>query len=236
MDLPAHIRLSPPKAILFDIGNTILKEEYFDLEAGIQAIVHDSPELVTELADAFREELAAYHHVHRELHLASWLREQYQPCRTTPVEIVENTIWEVVVKLVPLSEIGTVLTYLSNKNILLGAVSNAAFSGQALAAELENHGLRHYFRCIISSGDIGMRKPHISIYETALRQIGSAPEQTWFIGDTLTEDITGAIAAELQPFWFSDSIEDMPADIPAIRIRNWTDFLHLYKTVQNKSD
>ena len=81
--------------------------------------------------------------------------------------------------------------------VLMAAVSNAAFSGRILTHELVRARLAGYLQFVISSADIGIRKPAPEIFQHALRRLHVLAQETWFVGDTLDEDIAGAAIAGL---------------------------------------
>jgi HAD superfamily hydrolase (TIGR01509 family) len=122
-----------------------------------------------------------------------------------------------------------VLNRLCEDGVPLATVSNAAFSGRVLRAELARHGLAESLRFVISSADLGSRKPAALLFETAVQRLGVAASDTWFVGDTLTEDVAGALGAGLPPVWFShgDTAVRPPDDVPVVHA--WSDFLMLYR-------
>lgn len=62
---------------------------------------------------------------------------------------------------------------------------------------LDRDGLRPYFKTVQQSSVCLIRKPHPAIYYYALRECGSRPENTCYVGDNLNRDIVGAKAAGL---------------------------------------
>ena len=64
-----------PAAILFDVGDTLLEETRFDLEAGIRAVLPGEDARVLELAHRFRAELRLAHAGLRDFRLSTWLRD-----------------------------------------------------------------------------------------------------------------------------------------------------------------
>jgi FMN phosphatase YigB (HAD superfamily) len=228
------IELRRPRAVLFDIGDTILEERRFDLEAGIGAVVSDTKQ-VELLAEAFRADLLACHQQRRELLLAQWLCERVPSLACHAVADIEDAIWTAVVTLVPRPLIHTVFDRLSQDGLPLAAISNAAFSSRVLSAELARHGLASTLRFVLSSADVGWRKPALIIFETAIARLEVPADTVWFIGDTVDEDILGASAAGLQPFWFSPALSDdtVMAGVPIVR--DWADFLAVYETERARS-
>lgn len=62
------------------------------------------------------------------------------------------------------------------------------------------------FDVIVASGDIGVTKPHISAYETAVNRLEVAPEEAIMIDDWLG-NIEGAKAAGLQGVVFTSLVD-----------------------------
>lgn len=88
--------MKPPRAIQLDVGDTILRQRWFDLSAGIDAVVHDRFRS-DALASAFRAyELPAYNRGDECL-LAEWLRSQVPSLNTQKADEVEDRIWTAVV-------------------------------------------------------------------------------------------------------------------------------------------
>lgn len=62
---------------------------------------------------------------------------------------------------------------------------------------LDRDQLRPYFKTVQQSSVCLIRKPHPAIYYYALKECGSQPENTCYVGDNLNRDIVGAKAAGL---------------------------------------
>jgi FMN phosphatase YigB (HAD superfamily) len=217
-----------PLAVLFDVGNTLLEERRFDLEAGIGAVVDDTRG-VDALAAAFRIETADRYRRHEEVLLAQWLVDRVPSLGRASVADIEDRIWAAVVTLVPVPLIAGVLARLSDDGVALAAVSNAAFSGRVLRAELARFHLADRLRFVLSSADVGCRKPAPAIFRMAVERNGIAPEHTWFVGDTMDEDITGALAAGVQPILLSANATPPRSPGPNVPvIRDWAEFTALY--------
>lgn len=58
--------------------------------------------------------------------------------------------------------------------------------------KMENSGIRKYFETITTSEDVGVKKPHPQIFETALKNAAAKVEGSIMIGDNLEADILGA--------------------------------------------
>jgi putative hydrolase of the HAD superfamily len=73
----------------------------------------------------------------------------------------------------------------------LGLISNSK-SDWAVHAILDRHGLRKFFKVIVTSAAMRKRKPRPDLFAEALGKLGVKPSETVFIGDSLQADILGA--------------------------------------------
>ena len=99
-----------------------------------------------------------------------------------------------------------------------------AFDPPTLMRELfAEIGLLDRLDAIALSAEVGKRKPHALMFESALAQAGVAPSEAVMVGDRLREDVAGARAlgiATVQARWFADddsaaAAPDATADSPA---------------------
>jgi FMN phosphatase YigB (HAD superfamily) len=228
------IRLDAPRAVLFDVGDTLLEEQRFDLEAGLAAVVPDQ-DTVKALAIAFRAELAECYRRNSELRLAAWVRDRLPALQLLSIAEIEDAIWASVVTLGPRLGVAKVLRRLADDRLPIAAVSNASFSGRVLSAELARYGLADPLRFVMSSADTGTRKPGKAIFQAALDRLGVTAQQTWFVGDTLDEDITGAIEVGLQPIWFSNGKPARQDFNDLHTVKDWAEFMELYEAASHET-
>ncbi|HQA98356.1 MAG TPA: HAD family hydrolase [Clostridia bacterium] len=73
----------------------------------------------------------------------------------------------------------------------LGIVSNTASLYQVFD-QLEKYRIRQYFGDVTLSSQVGYRKPHPNIFRTALLQVQSRPQNSVYVGDTVSRDIIGS--------------------------------------------
>jgi HAD superfamily hydrolase (TIGR01549 family) len=220
----------PPSVVLFDVGDTLLVEERFDLEAGLAAVMHDR-DVIPALANAFRADTVACHGTQQELLLTAWLQQRVPALKTAHPDEIEDRIWRAVVTLSPSPGAVDVLQRLAHDGVRLAAISNAAFSGRVLLAELSRHGMGRFLQFVLSSADLGVRKPATTIFNVALERLAARPEHAWFIGDTFDEDVAGALDAGLTVFWLTGTGE-APHEAAGYRVlRGWSSFLAVYDRV-----
>jgi putative hydrolase of the HAD superfamily len=110
-------------------------------------------------------------------------------------ELIRAYDWNVVPGTVVFPDVPPLLKVLRSAGIKLGIVTNASQPMSMRDAELVAHGLIDYFPdCRLAAADVGYLKPHARIFNCALDQIGTTPEETVFIGDNPEADIAGANA------------------------------------------
>jgi len=94
------------------------------------------------------------------------------------------------------------LLSLKEQGFLLGIVTDTANSISAKLSWFERGGFGHVWDSIISSLDIGVRKPDPSIYQASLRQLGLEPGQAAFVGHR-TVELDGARAVGIPTIAFN---------------------------------
>ena len=207
------------EAVLFDWGDTLFHFAYDEalLEAGWEA----------GLGAVGREELPS----HEET--AARFRERYVPLLWQPGAVEEIEYPGMVRELLagfgvevtddeldrfleaeheawaPARQMGAqthaLLDALRGRGLKLGLVSNAFDPGWLLRRDLDQMSLTGRLDVAVFSSEVGVRKPHPAIFERALDELGVAPEQALFVGDSRRADVAGAHAlgmTTVQAFWF----------------------------------
>jgi 2-haloalkanoic acid dehalogenase type II len=90
------------------------------------------------------------------------------------------------------------------------AVLSDADTGFIVAA-LEHNGL--HFDTIVTSEDLRMYKPHVSMFREVCARLNVEPEEAVYVGDSPWHDIAGARNAGLRAVWLNRHARDWPADI-----------------------
>lgn len=84
----------------------------------------------------------------------------------------------------------------------LGMISNAGDAHDAHTL-VDNAGLRPHFGKIWISAEVGLRKPHARMFELALDYFQVRPKDAVMVGDSLAEDILGAINMGIASIWIT---------------------------------
>jgi putative hydrolase of the HAD superfamily len=93
-----------------------------------------------------------------------------------------------------------ILEYLST-NYKLHIITNGFEEVQYL--KLQNSGIIKYFKTITTSEEVGLKKPHPVIFQTALNKASVISNRSVMIGDSLEADIIGAKNAGMHTLFFN---------------------------------
>lgn len=120
------------------------------------------------------------------------------------------------------------LDELAADQVLLAVVSGFAGGARSLAAELERHGLRRSFPCIVASSDSELSGASAAPLREALRRLRVPAARAWHVGSDFAADVTHAAAAGLRPLWLDASDASPPGATPHQRISSLDALLALY--------
>lgn len=190
------------KAIIFDYGNTLIRFGQRELERVDSAMIallerECGPVDRTRFVELRRaDRLAPYQDGNRENEMPALfrahVRELYR--RQTSEELLEamQTTWldSFVDAIEPLPWTRSVLEQLRGR-YKLALLSNYP-SGEAIRASVKRVGLDAYLDVIVTSGDVGRVKPHPSMFQTVLAQLGVSPAEALHVGDNWLADVQGA--------------------------------------------
>lgn len=103
---------------------------------------------------------------------------------------------------------------LRERGYRVAVVSN---SDGTVAEALDRAGFGDLFEIVVDSTIVGIAKPDPAIFAVALEQLGLAPDQAWYVGDSHYHDMGGARAAGLAAGVLIDPLAIAPAGHVAIR-------------------
>ena len=92
------------------------------------------------------------------------------------------------------------LLYLRKKGRRLCVVSNFDHAPTARGL-LEKFGIARFFEQVVVSEEVGWRKPHRKIFETALRKLDVAASDAIFVGDDPEADVAGSTDCGMDAAW-----------------------------------
>jgi putative hydrolase of the HAD superfamily len=195
------------EAIFLDVGNTlriVLEEEPFSTQAR-QGLVDLTG--ATEPPDAFYEKLTNRYKALRkrakeQLIEASekemwtkWMLPDFPEEKIAPLSSKLTRLWrDCDGRRVPRKDAKETIIELSKRGYLLGIIANTITETE-IPDYLEADGLTGYFKTVILSSKVGIRKPNPEIYWEAARRIGVEPAKCVYVGDNPVRDFEGTRAA-----------------------------------------
>jgi putative hydrolase of the HAD superfamily len=110
--------------------------------------------------------------------------------------------WGEIEGVVVFPDVFEALTLLRDNGIRFGIVTNSSQPMYTRDIELVHYDLLEYFpECRLSASDVGYLKPHSNIFQAALDRLGTAAQNTIFVGDNLNADIYGAQQMGMKGVW-----------------------------------
>ncbi len=238
--------LKRPKMVLFDYGQTLIHEPYFNKALGMEAVLAHAVSnplgrTARELGgyiDALETEMERFHTADGhspllETHNLPFQRYVFASqglAFSLPEEVLETLYWDAAAPGQPTDGILPLLDLLAAEGIRTGVISNLSFSGAALRARLDRLLPNHRFEFVLATSEYVFRKPSPRIFRLALTMAGLEPQEAWYCGDHPRYDVEGAAAAGLQPVWYTgahaphwSSFSAPPPAVPHLALAHWQD-------------
>lgn len=212
-DMVTERKKRPPAAVLFDYGRTLVIMPDIDIRRGIRDLLaalgvkHDQK--MVEQYYAEREAFIARmcpekkrRMIYPEEQVMQYLFEKFH-IRTEKTEGELECLFAEGCSLGKPTEGSTeLLRTLRSLRIATGVVTNNRYSAETVRRGLKRLFPEHEFDVILSSADVACHKPDRKIFEHALEKLGLDPNQVWFVGDGLEDDIKGAYQLGMGTFWY----------------------------------
>lgn len=195
------------EAIFLDVGNTlriVLEEPDFQQNA-----MQELMRLVgtQESQEAFFEKLETRWKAYRKASKASLLESpeeilwtkhllpDYPAEKIAPLHGRLTRLWrDRDGRRVPRHDAKETIIELHRRGYLLGIIANTITETE-IPDWMEADGVTQYFKTVILSSKVGIRKPDPEIYWMAARQIGVEPAKCAYLGDNPVRDVEGTRAA-----------------------------------------
>ncbi|MBP3476837.1 MAG: HAD family hydrolase [Lachnospiraceae bacterium] len=232
--------MKTPKMILFDYGQTLVKEACFDGVKGTQAVMayaienkHNlSAKQIQAEADAINNEIGRFdpdrkYSVQTEVHNAvfnAYLYESLGIKLSLSGEEYDRIFWEAAAPGVPTEGIQDFLSCLKKQNIRTGVISNIRFCGSALKARINQCIPENAFEFILATSEYLFRKPNRRIFDLALEKAGLPAKEVWYVGDQYKFDVEGARNAGMYPVWYlGTGSETGRKEEGVLIVRSWSE-------------
>ena len=234
-----------PAGVIFDLGDTILHQEWISMVAGSERLLEfaeNVPDLTAEEIQIVADEISQEVQQIRDGSMVEFGTQSFQRFLYEHLDIsfsisfqeMEREFWNAAIAYSPSEGIFDLLDTLDKHQIKTGILSNSSFTGAVLEEELAKHNLAHRFSFLISSIDYGFRKPHKRLFQVAVRKMNLEPHDIWFIGDRLEYDVRGAIDYGLYPVWYNPDEKQGKIDGEYLEVRSWHEFREKVESLCNR--
>ena len=207
------------KAILFDLGDTVIENTDIDLGKGLRETLGDvikDPNFAPIINDMItfmnrRSDL--------EYQIDEFFQRVENECHFKCPDDIEYQLFKASCQDQLMNGIKDVLEALKAQNYLTGIVSNSLFHQEILKKELEELGVAHYFNFILASANAKYRKSSPIIFDVAYHELLKfnptlKKEEVLFIGDNLEFDYFAPLNYGFHALWFNRMSDKK--DVPSI--------------------
>jgi len=97
------------------------------------------------------------------------------------------------------------LGHLQEQGVRLALITNGSRDIQR--GKVERHGLASYFDLVVIEGELGVGKPDPRVYHHALDRLKALPKETWMVGDRLDWDVAAPQRIGIFGVWIDSAGE-----------------------------
>jgi HAD superfamily hydrolase (TIGR01662 family) len=195
------------EAIFLDVGNTlriVIPDQAFIAESKRQLVeltgAKMSPEEFHQLLEARYKVLRKrakdqlIEATEKEM-WTHWMLPDFPADKVAPLSAKLTRLWrDCDGRRVPREDVKDTVIELSKRGYLLGIIANTITETE-IPDYLEADGVSSYFKTVVLSSKVGIRKPNPEIYWEAARRIGVEPAKCIYVGDNPVRDVEGTRAA-----------------------------------------
>jgi FMN phosphatase YigB (HAD superfamily) len=181
---------------VFDMYGTLVRARFGNLDDIFEAFYRMFPD--ADPADVQREYESFYarfsreHGEHVEMTI-SHLLEHMDSVFGTDIDSLEaeNAMMRATHTFIPVDGAEGTLEYFKDRGYRIGVLSNTAYRGEVVKGLLEDVGFDNLIDTVVSSADVGYKKPHDNAYSAAVDALGARRDACFFAGDSEDKDFLG---------------------------------------------
>lgn len=184
------------RAIIFDMYGTLVKARFGNLDDIYDAFYRLFPDADRE--DVSNEYQRYISHCesangrHREVTIHMVLEHLDSVFGTQNDSLnAEDLLMRSTHTFIPVRGAEETLRYFRDRDYSIGVLSNTAYRGSVVKGLLEDVGFGGLIDRVVSSADVGYRKPHDEAYSAAVGVLGKRAEDCFFVGDSEDKDFIG---------------------------------------------
>jgi len=191
------------EAIFLDVGNTmriVIKDQAFSDQAKQQLVELTGAQMPPDTFHIMLED--RYKVLRRQAKeklieasekemWTKWMLPDFPAEKIAPLSSKLTRLWrDCDGRRVPREDVKETVIELSKRGYLLGLIANTITETE-IPDYLETDGLTGYFKTVVLSSKVGIRKPNPEIYWEAARRIGVEPVKCVYVGDNPVRDVEG---------------------------------------------
>jgi len=184
------------RAFIFDMYGTLVRARFGNLDDIYSAFYRLFPD--ADKADVQREyerivsEFEGNHGPHREMSITYLLERMDEAFHTENDSLeAENVMMRSTHTFIPVEGAEDTLRFFRDRGYKIGVLSNTSYRGIVVKGLLEDVGFDHLIDAVVSSADVGYRKPHDNAYQAAIDSLGMKRSDCFFAGDSEDKDFLG---------------------------------------------
>lgn len=206
--------MTPPKAVFFDLYETLITEFDPHWQPGASPSVAEQIGMDDEV---FTSAWRSLRHERETGVLPDFPSALREICQITDHPLNETQFAQLHKerldsKAKPFAQIDEgvmrMLQVIRQMGVKMGVISNCM--AEEVAA-WETSSLAPIFDSVVFSYQAGCMKPDPKIYHRACRKMGVEPEQSLFVGDGGSDELTGAAQVSMTPYWARWFLDRWPA-------------------------
>ncbi|MDH5754995.1 MAG: HAD family hydrolase [Candidatus Bathyarchaeota archaeon] len=246
--------MSPIKAVIFDFIGTLTNVKNYNLETSQMNLYKTIVDTGFEInAESFLEAYSQTHEKHRviryqklvEVTNAVWISDALNNLgfKTTPddlrIKTVVNVFFEDYLNSLELRRCAKHALKTASTNYKLGLISNFTYA-PVIYAGLRKLNINQFFNTVLVSEEVGWRKPHPDIFNTALKRLKVSASETVYVGDSPFEDIKGAKATGMKTIFVPSQFYTLQnlhesQQKPDIIVKNLCELCKQFPKLQNST-
>ena len=184
------------RAFAFDMYGTLVRARFGNLDDIYEAFYRLFPDAKKEDVQREYERYCSFHEStkgpHREMTISALLEHMDSVFHTENDSLeAENIMMRATHTFIPVEGAEDTLQYFRDHGYRIGVLSNTSYRGSVVKGLLEDVGFDHLIDVVVSSADVGYRKPHDEAYNAVVTALGVERKDCFFAGDSEDKDFLG---------------------------------------------